>query len=129
MQTTYPIRAAVLAAVFLALPALAQAQDAKVIPGMTVLAFDHDDADITTGYQLCVGATCAPLSPAPVKDASANVFRFTAPASLPRGPQVLTVRAVGEAGVSAPSEAVTFRVLVVPGKPGPLRAEAPISGE
>lgn len=127
MQTLRAPALAFLLLVLAALTASAQTTPA-VIPGQTVLAFDHDAAD-TTGYQLCLGSVCTPIVPAPAKDASANTFRFTTPSTLPRGPQVLTVRAVGEAGVSAPSDPVTFRVVVLPAKPGPVRAEAPAGGQ
>lgn len=117
------LRTSLLAVALLVLATLsAHAQTETVIPGKTVLAFDHDGLD-TSRYELCIGAACTPIVPAPAKDASANIFRFTAPVGLPRGPQVLAVRAAGEAGVSAPSDPVTFRVVVVPGKPGPLRPE------
>lgn len=122
-----PLLALVLLAALLS-PLTASAQTAAVTPGQSVLAFDHDGVD-TVRYELCVGPTCTPIVPSPAKDGSANVFRFTTPASLPRGPQTLTVRAVGEAGVSAPSEPVTFRVVVVPAVPGPLRVEVAGGGE
>lgn len=122
-----PLLALVLLAALLS-PLTALAQTAAVIPGKSTLAFDHDGTDVTR-YELCVGATCTPIIPAPAKDGSANVFRFVAPATLPSGPQVLAVRAVGEAGVSAPSEPVTFRVVVIPAQPGPLRVEVANGGE
>jgi hypothetical protein len=110
-------------------PVLAQAADV-VVAGKSTLAFDHVAGD-TTGYELCVdtATSCLPItvSPAPAGDTS-QVYRFTAPVTLPRGPRILRVRPLWAGGTATASDAVTFRVVIEPAKPGPLRPETTPGG-
>ena len=76
-------------------------------------------------------AECAPITVAPVPDGTLveRVYTFTAPLSLPRGPRVLRVRPLWAGGTATASEAVTFRAVVEPGRPGPMRPETAPGGD
>lgn len=114
------LRAPLLAlALLLAAPLTAAAQT-TIIAGQTPLYFDHDGLD-TTGFELCVDTltACTPITA--TRMGTTNVWTFIAPATLVRGDRVLRVRAVGPGGTSDPSDVVTFRAVVKPGKPGVVR--------
>lgn len=120
MQT---IRTPLLAMALLALAPLTAAAQTKVIAGTTTMSFDHDAASATDTdrYELCVdgATTCTPLTVARV--GTTDEYRFTLPASVPRGTRNLVVRAVWLGG-AVPGDAVSFRAVVAPGKPSPVRA-------
>lgn len=104
------------------------AQGQAVIAGQTTMTFDHVPGD-TTGYELCVDtvteATCQPITVSPALPAEGSdaemAFSFVVPAGVPRGARVLRVRAVWPGGVSGASAVATFRAVVQPGAPGPVR--------
>jgi hypothetical protein len=121
------LRLALLALALVALTALSvHAQTPTVIAGQSIMAFDHAAGD-TVSYELCVdgtgGSDCTPITVAPAPDGTLveRPYTFTAPASLPRGSRVLRVRPVWAGGTATASDAVTFRAVVAPGKPGPVR--------
>ena len=127
------LRVSLLTGLLLALSGLTATAQTPIIAGTSVLAFDHAAGD-TTGYELCVDAvepaTCQPITVSPSPDGTTveRVYTFTAPASLARGPRVLRVRPVWAGGTVTASDPVTFRAVVQPGKPGPVRPETTPGG-
>lgn len=120
------LRTTIAAALLVGLsPLAANAQSPPVvIAGQSRMAFDHDAASAadSTGYELCVdnSTTCSPLTVAPLSLIPGS-YGFTLPANVPRGDRVLRVRALWSGGVSDPSDTLTFRVSVKPGKPTSVR--------
>jgi hypothetical protein len=95
----------------------------------TTFAFDHDaeSAADTERYELCVDAAEPCTTVAVLREGTTNTYRFTLPASVPRGNHGLTVRAVGllNVGTSGPSNSLAIRVIGKPGPPTTLRQEVP----
>jgi hypothetical protein len=121
MQT---LRRAVFTLALLAIASQAHGQQA--VAG-TTFAFDHDSesAADTERYELCVDAAEPCATVGAVRVGTTNEFRFTLPATVPRGNRSLTVRAVGllGTGTSGPSNALAVRVIGKPSPPTSLRQE------
>lgn len=92
-------------------------EEETVVPGKTVMAFDHDGRD-TERYTLAVGES--PRVELEVTQ-EGTTYSFTLPATVvARGPQVFVIWAEGEGGVTD-GASVSFRIVGRPSAPGPLR--------
>lgn len=95
-------------------------EEETVIPGKTVMAFDHDGID-TDRYTLAIGES--PRVELEVEQ-EGTTYSFTLPSSVvARGPQVFVVWAEGEGGITD-SDSVSFRIVGPPSKPTNLRKVA-----
>jgi hypothetical protein len=120
------MRTLVLTLWLLGLPLLAQAQTTTpaVVPGRSVLLFDHDGAGVDR-WEMQIDAT-AWATVAPTKGASVTgtplfVFSVPFPASLTQGNHIVKMRACNTAGC-AESDPFGFAVVGVPARPIRLRA-------
>jgi hypothetical protein len=107
------LRVAILTGALLAISTVAPGQTS--VGAGTILAFDHDpeSAAETDHYELCVdGITmCMPI--VATRIGTSDEYRFPLP-TLTRGKHTLAVRAVGYVSVSAPSNAISVRVVAKP---------------
>lgn len=95
-------------------------EEETVVPGKTVLEFDHDGID-TDRYTLAIGESPRIELDVTLTCPDCGTYEFLLPASVvARGPQVFVVWAEGEGGVTD-GASVSFRIVGPPSAPGPLR--------